>query len=77
MAWAKAMTEVNSKTMHPSIKVGGSPDSPDQGPYYRPIPRWPLTSGGSWQAELGYLDPLEPQGAVTEQSLLNQGCWHR
>ena len=70
------MTEVNSKTMHPSIKVGGSLDSPDQGTYHRPISGWPLTSGGSWQAELGYLDPLEPQEAVTEQSLLNQSCWY-
>ena len=70
------MSGVNSETTQPSIVVGGSPDSPDQGPGYRTIFGWPLTSGGSWQAVPGYLDPLEPQGAVTEQSLLNQGCWH-
>ena len=42
-----------------------------------PIFGWPLTSGGSWQAQLGYLDPLEPQGAVTGQTLQNQSCWDR
>ena len=71
------MSGVNSETTQPIIMVDGSPESPDQGPYYRTISGWPLTSGGSRQAKHGYLDPLEPQGAFTEQCLLNQGCWHR
>ena len=61
---------------HSTTMLDGSPESYTHAGCYRAISGWPLTSGGSRQAKHGYLDPLEPQGAVTEQILLNQTGWH-